>query len=158
MKSKFWIVLLAVLIVTAFVVQPLAAQECAGCTGCQEMGEEASCGMEGNGEVSEDNGPNQEKCPVMGSAINKDVYADYNGKRVYFCCPGCDKKFMNDPEKYLGEMKKQDVVLAATPCPVSGKPSNAEIFAEYDGNKVYFCCEGCKTTYSESPEKYMKKS
>ena len=28
----------------------------------------------------------QTTCPVMGNPINKDIYADYSGKRVYFCC------------------------------------------------------------------------
>ena len=43
----------------------------------------------------------QALCPVMGGAINKEIYADHNGKRVYFCCPGCIGTFNADPEKYL---------------------------------------------------------
>ncbi len=31
----------------------------------------------------------QTKCPVMGGLINKNLYADYQGNRVYFCCPPC---------------------------------------------------------------------
>ena len=30
-------------------------------------------------------GSPQQFCPVMGGKINKDLYADYEGKRVYFC-------------------------------------------------------------------------
>jgi len=26
---------------------------------------------------------------------------DYKGKSYYFCCPGCDTKFKENPEKYL---------------------------------------------------------
>lgn len=26
---------------------------------------------------------------------------EYEGKTYYFCCPGCDKKFQQDPQKYL---------------------------------------------------------
>ncbi|MEO0115066.1 MAG: efflux RND transporter periplasmic adaptor subunit [candidate division WOR-3 bacterium] len=29
---------------------------------------------------------------------------EYQGKRYYFCCPGCDREFMKDPEKYLKTM------------------------------------------------------
>ncbi|MHC4998639.1 MAG: YHS domain-containing protein, partial [Planctomycetota bacterium] len=29
---------------------------------------------------------------------------EYKGKKVYFCCPGCDEKFTADPEKYLGKL------------------------------------------------------
>ena len=43
-------------------------------------------------------------CPVMGNAINKDYYTEYKGKKVYFCCPGCDKLFNENPEKYLSKL------------------------------------------------------
>lgn len=42
-------------------------------------------------------------CPVTGDAfvIDKDtVHAEYKGKHVYFCCPGCKGKFDKDPEKF----------------------------------------------------------
>ncbi|MHC4257031.1 MAG: YHS domain-containing protein [Planctomycetota bacterium] len=40
----------------------------------------------------------------MGNPINKEVFIEYKGKKVYFCCPGCDEKFTADPEKYLGKL------------------------------------------------------
>lgn len=43
----------------------------------------------------------QTVCPVMGGAINKDYYTVYKGKKVYFCCPGCEAEFLKSPEKYL---------------------------------------------------------
>ena len=43
----------------------------------------------------------QSTCPVMGGPIDKSVYVDYKGKRVYFCCAGCPETFKQDPEKYL---------------------------------------------------------
>ena len=27
---------------------------------------------------------------------------------------------------------------------------------EYNNEKVYFCCDGCKTQFEKEPEKYMK--
>ena len=51
----------------------------------------------------------QTLCPVMGGKINKEFYADYNGMRIYFCCPGCDKTFREYPEKYLQEMRMNHV-------------------------------------------------
>lgn len=47
----------------------------------------------------------QTNCPVLGGKINKDIYTDYQGQRVYFCCPGCVGKFQSDPEKYLNKLK-----------------------------------------------------
>ncbi|MEJ2701835.1 MAG: YHS domain-containing protein [Sedimentisphaerales bacterium] len=43
-------------------------------------------------------------CPVMGNPINKDVFVEYKGKKVYFCCPDCVEKFKADPEKYVAKL------------------------------------------------------
>ena len=57
----------------------------------------------------------QETCPVMGGKINKEVYADYNGKRVYFCCPGCIAPFNKEPEKFIKQLEDTGVELDTTP-------------------------------------------
>ncbi|MHC4722379.1 MAG: YHS domain-containing protein, partial [Planctomycetota bacterium] len=49
-------------------------------------------------------GSDQTICPVMGGAINKEVFTEYKGKKVYFCCPGCEPKFEADPEKYITQL------------------------------------------------------
>lgn len=46
----------------------------------------------------------QTTCPVMEGPINKDIYVEYKGKKVYFCCPGCQEKFKAEPEKYLSKL------------------------------------------------------
>jgi YHS domain-containing protein len=56
-----------------------------------------------------------DRCVIMGGKINKDVYVDYKGQRVYFCCAGCIKEFNKNPEKYLRMMKEAGVVPEKTP-------------------------------------------
>jgi YHS domain-containing protein len=46
----------------------------------------------------------QTTCPVMGGAINKSMFTEYKGKKVYFCCAGCKDKFEKEPEKYLAKL------------------------------------------------------
>ncbi len=46
----------------------------------------------------------QTTCPVMGSAINKAIFVEYKGKKVYFCCPPCKDKFNAEPEKYIAKL------------------------------------------------------
>ena len=47
----------------------------------------------------------QTTCPVMaGKPIDKAVSIDYQGKKVYFCCPGCIDKFKAEPEKYTKDL------------------------------------------------------
>ncbi|MHB8066268.1 MAG: YHS domain-containing protein [Desulfobaccales bacterium] len=57
----------------------------------------------------------QTTCPVLAGNVNKEVYADYKGQRVYFCCQGCDVEFKKDPEKYLQKMKEQGVTPEKAP-------------------------------------------
>jgi YHS domain-containing protein len=49
-------------------------------------------------------GKEQSLCPVMGGAINKKYFIEYQGKRVYFCCPGCEDEFLKNPEKYMDKL------------------------------------------------------
>ncbi|MGD9874865.1 MAG: efflux RND transporter periplasmic adaptor subunit [Kiritimatiellia bacterium] len=51
----------------------------------------------------------QTMCPVMGGKISKEHYADYNGMRIYFCCPSCKEPFLKDPETYLQKMREAGV-------------------------------------------------
>jgi len=46
----------------------------------------------------------QAVCPVMGGAINKDIFTEYKGKKVYFCCAPCAEKFKANPQKYLAKL------------------------------------------------------
>ena len=45
------------------------------------------------------------KCPIMNEefVVESDSdFAVWNGKKIYFCCPGkCKKKFDKEPLKYL---------------------------------------------------------
>jgi YHS domain-containing protein len=59
----------------------------------------------------------QTKCPVMGGEINKSFYVDYQGKRIYFCCPSCKEDFLSDPEKYMKKLKDEGIVLEDAPKP-----------------------------------------
>lgn len=43
----------------------------------------------------------QTTCPVMGGPINKAIYVEHEGKKVYFCCKGCETQFQENPEKYV---------------------------------------------------------
>lgn len=53
----------------------------------------------------------QTVCPIMGGAIDSKIFADANGKRVYFCCNGCPAAFKKDPAKYIAKMEKDGITL-----------------------------------------------
>jgi YHS domain-containing protein len=71
------------------------------------------CG--GVGVFAKQEGQPQKVCPVMGGKIDKSAYVDYEGKRVYFCCPGCKTTFMENPDKYIEDMESKGIVLEKVP-------------------------------------------
>jgi YHS domain-containing protein len=98
MRKATWIVTVAVLAVAGGVVSGFA-------------GEEATPVAAATTNVVK----HQTMCPVMGGEINKKVFVDYQGKRVYFCCKGCPPDFKKDPEKYIKKMEAEGITLDKTP-------------------------------------------
>ncbi len=46
-------------------------------------------------------------CPIMeGERTKEKFFVDHQGKRVYFCCRSCIKKFNKNPQKYLKNLKE----------------------------------------------------
>jgi YHS domain-containing protein len=74
-----------------------------------------ACGESNNHGHKHDSSKAQTECPVLGGAIDKSIYIDYKGERIYFCCKGCDKDFLKEPEKYLKKMRDQGVELEKSP-------------------------------------------
>ncbi len=46
----------------------------------------------------------QTTCPVMGNPIDKNIFVEYQGKKVYFCCKACPDVFKADPAKYIAKL------------------------------------------------------
>ena len=58
-------------------------------------------------DLSEVTDVNNEKCPIMGGDVNEDVYAIYQGKKVSFCCAGCDKDFFQNAEQHISDLESK---------------------------------------------------
>jgi YHS domain-containing protein len=75
-------------------------------------------------------------------------------------CKAGEKKCDKDSSccKSDGKMgDKAECCKEAMICPMSGKSANKEIFSEYKGRKVYFCCKECKAAFDKDPAKYEAK-
>ena len=46
----------------------------------------------------------QAVCPVTGQKIDKNIFVEYKGKKVYFCCADCKAVFEKEPEKYIAKL------------------------------------------------------
>lgn len=56
----------------------------------------------------------QTECPIMDGAIDKALYVDHDGKRIYVCCEGCVAPVGKDPAKYIRDMEAAGVALYVT--------------------------------------------
>jgi xanthine dehydrogenase accessory factor len=55
------------------------------------------------------------------------------------------------------EMKNEDYYINPV-CDIPVLKASAKHVLEYEGEKVYFCCDGCKVSFEKTPEKYMAKA
>ena len=61
-------------------------------------------------------GKPQTTCPVMkGSPVNKSLYVDAEGYRIYVCCGGCLREVQANPAKYVAQLKAEGVELEKAP-------------------------------------------
>ncbi len=64
----------------------------------------------------------QTLCPVMsGNPINKDLFVDAEGKRIYVCCKGCIGTIKKNPAKYIKQMEADGIVLETAPAKAPAK-------------------------------------
>ena len=47
--------------------------------------------------------------------------------------------------------------MEQTTCPVMGGPIDPSVFTEYQGKKVYFCCQECLDKFKAAPEQCLAK-
>lgn len=99
----------------------------------------------------------QTKCPIMGGPVNKALYADVEGQRIYVCCQGCIAAIKADPDKAFATLQKNGEYAETrqTTCPVmTGNPINPKLYVEYQGRRIYVCCKGCVAKVTKDPAKY----
>ncbi len=64
------------------------------------------------------NSKRQIYCPIMGNKVDdvdRKLFIDYKGKRIYVCCSRCLSIVKDDPEKYVKALEAKGIVLDETP-------------------------------------------
>ena len=56
----------------------------------------------------------QTLCPLTNDPINRQYYADHDGKRIYVCCPHCIAIVKENPQKYIRMLEAGGVTLDKT--------------------------------------------
>ncbi len=95
----------------------------------------------------------QVTCPVTKEPVNQNIFVEENGKKVYFCCKGCVKKYHQDPSKYAAALANS--YTYQTKCPVTGEDIDPTTFTTTaSGVNIYYCCKGCGKKFFNDPQKY----
>ena len=82
------------------------------------------------------------------------------GAALYGCNKSEDRAEATAPadvQQAEQTVKAAEATVAQANCPVMGGPINKSIHVDYKGQRVYFCCGGCISTFNSDPEKYIKK-
>lgn len=98
------------------------------------------------------------KCPIMGGKAKEKVSIVFQGHRIHFCCPGCDRSFLKEPNKHLARLTSKEKLtdLGNKTCPVmAGNEVEPDSFVIYRGQIVNICCAGCSKKFAKSPAKYL---
>ena len=106
----------------------------------------------------------QTKCPVLGGTVDKSLYIDSDGKRIYVCCKDCLDKVRKSPGRYIKELEEQGITLDKAPaaagqpqtkCPVMHGSINKDLYVDVDGKRIYVCCDDCLEVIKKDPKKYV---
>lgn len=57
----------------------------------------------------------QKLCPLTLDPINRQFHVDYEGKRVYVCCPHCVETVKANPKKYIRQLEAEGITLEPAP-------------------------------------------
>ncbi|MCC8167536.1 MAG: hypothetical protein LIQ31_15710 [Planctomycetes bacterium] len=51
--------------------------------------------------------PLSQACPIMGNRINRQLFLEKDGRRVFMCCKSCTKRLQNNWDKSLDALRNQ---------------------------------------------------
>ena len=89
-----------------------------------------------------------------------DLFVEYAGKRVSFCCEHCVEGFAKTPDKFLETSAKNKKTVAESYFdPTTGKKikfDKARGQSDYMGVRYYFASADAKTKFDADPKKFTK--
>ena len=90
-------------------------------------------------------------CPVSGGPVSEKYRTEYKGQYVYVCCEGCLTGFNKTPDAFVAKMSKEerDLIAINEVCPVTSEPIDKAVSLEFEGRKVYLCCDHCIEKYKK---------
>ena len=95
---------------------------------------------------------NAKQASEVAISILADIIQEYRKKPPQSCCDtptgNCDK------EENSKAFNEEFYINPVCNVPISKK--SPKHILEYLGNKVFFCCDGCKLSFEKNPEQYLQ--
>lgn len=107
--------------------------------------------VHGSADGTEKKNVTNKLCPVSGGPVSEKYRAEYKGQYVYMCCEGCLTGFNKTPDEFVAKMSKEerDLIAINETCPISNEAIDKAKSVEFEGRKVYFCCDNCVSKYKK---------
>lgn len=114
-------------------------------------------------------------CPMTGRPVKASAIAEFRGKKIGFCGPGCFGTFQEASEEEKGRILLAAVQSAEQPaeapkwngdpytlqnCPVGGGKLGSmgdPVVEVINGREVRFCCASCIPKFKDNAEAYFEK-
>jgi YHS domain-containing protein len=112
----------------------------------------------------------QVACPVTGKEVAEGITADIGGVEVGLCCRNCKAKideaeevadklaiaFSKDAFARGFKAAAGEVDLTGVKCTVMPDHDvSADSYVEYNGGRLYFCCDSCIEDFKADPDAYQ---
>ena len=88
--------------------------------------------------------------------------AEHAGRTYYFCNPSCERRFREDPGRYLVSSRSTITILdrpaemALDPvCGMKVNPRKAAASLVHEGKTYYFCCPVCRQKFAADPGRFL---
>lgn len=92
------------------------------------------------------------ECPMSGKDVDRAVYLEHGGERVYFCCSKCSGKGEAEAEKWIAAAYPETTAIENTTCPVSGEPiEDGAATVKWQGHELSLCCPACQKSFAADP-------
>ncbi|HEX3018972.1 MAG TPA: hypothetical protein VHP36_01660 [Chitinispirillaceae bacterium] len=90
-------------------------------------------------EVSKNAMTPQRACPVMGGKVDKSLFVDYEGKRIYVCCKQCQETFRKNPQAYIKKIEEAGQIADKIPQTIKKEvhKSNDSLVQQMDHNNQH---------------------
>jgi YHS domain-containing protein len=97
-----------------------------------------------------------EKCPVTGRSVDRELYIEKDGQRIYLCSMRCKRKVKDAFEDYLAKAYPEVKDLANAKCPIMpSRDAKESVTVDFQGYRIRFCCQRCVARFREQPRLHL---